>query len=136
MTTERFVPPTGEPVGDAGRDPLTGHVLPHKRDELVAGKVEAMTALGLTVEAIAIELDLRPGQIREHYSREIEVATVRAHAQVAKAVFDMASKPGNLPASKYWLENRAPESWTKDSEKAPTTVIVEVRQFGPPADAT
>lgn len=109
-----FKHPMREPVGDAGRDPVTGKVIPHARDDKTAGQVEAMTALGFSVEEIAVALDLRPGQIRMHYPRELEAAGIKANMQVARAVFDMAKSGKNLPASVFWLRNRA--GWTESDQ--------------------
>lgn len=99
--------PARQPVGDAGRDPLTGKVVPHTRSDRVAGQVEAMAALGFTVEDIAVALDLRPGQIKMYYERELAAAAVKANMQVAKAFFDAAKSGTNWQASLSWLRNRA-----------------------------
>ncbi len=99
--------PARQPVGDAGRDPLTGENVPHTRNDKTAGQVEAMAALGFTVEEIAVALDLRPGQVRQHYVRELESAPVKANMQVAKAFFDVAKSGTNWQASASWLRARA-----------------------------
>ena len=106
---ETFKPPMREPVGDAGRD-ADGALIPHERDEKTAGQVEAMTALGFSVEECAVALNLRPGQIRRYYEPELKAASIKANMQVAKAVFDMAKSGKNLAASMFWLKNRA--GWT------------------------
>lgn len=66
-----------------------------------------MSALGFSVEEIAVALDLRPGQIKMHYPRELEAASVKANMQVAKAFFDVAKSGTNWQASLSWLKNRA-----------------------------
>jgi hypothetical protein len=99
--------PARAPTTDAGRDPLTGETVPHKRTEKVAGQVEAMAALGFTVEEVAVALDLRPGQVRQHYARELAAAPVKANMQVAKAFFDVAKSGKNWQASASWLRARA-----------------------------
>lgn len=99
--------PARQPVGDAGRDPLTGQITPHERSEKTAGQIEAMAAFGFTVEEIAVAVDLRPGQIRQHYARELEAAPVKANMQVAKAFFDIAKSGKNWQASASWLRARA-----------------------------
>lgn len=99
--------PARPPTTDAGRDPLTGDVVPHERSDKVAGQVEAMAALGFSVEEIAVALDLRPGQIRHYYGRELEAAPVKANMQVAKAFFDVAKSGKNWQASASWLRARA-----------------------------
>ncbi len=108
--------PARQPVGDAGRDPLTGKIEPHERTEKVAGQVEAMAALGFTVEEIAVALDLRPGQLRMHYARELDSAPVKANMQVAKAFFDVAKSGKNWQASASWLRARA--GWREGDQQA------------------
>lgn len=112
--SEFKVIPARLPVGDAGRDPLTGEVVPHERSDKVAGQVEAMAALGFTVEEIAVTLDLRPGQLRMHYARELEAAPVKANMQVAKAFFDVAKSGKNWQASLSWLKARG--GWSEGSD--------------------
>lgn len=104
---ESNIIPARQPVGDAGRDPLTGEVVPHTRDEKTAGQVEAMAALGFTAEEIAVTLDLRPGQVRHYYKRELEAAPVKANMQVAKAFYEVAKSGKNWQASASWLRARA-----------------------------
>lgn len=104
---ESSVIPARPSTKDAGRDPLTGEVVPHERTDKVAGQVEAMAAFGFTAEEIAVALDLRPGQVRQHYERELEAAPVKANMQVAKAFFDVAKSGTNWKASMSWLKARA-----------------------------
>lgn len=92
---------------EAGRDPLTGELVPHERDEKTAGQVEAMTALGFSSDEIAVALNLRPGQVRHYYARELETAAVKANMQVAKAFYDVAKSGKNWQASMSWLKARA-----------------------------
>lgn len=101
---------------DAGKDPLTGDVVPHQRDEKIAGQVEAMSALGFCAEEIAVALNLRPGQVRHYYAHELQVAPVKANMQVAKAFFDVAKSGDNWQASLSWLKNRA--GWAEKDESA------------------
>ena len=108
--------PARAPTTDAGRDPLTGELVPHERSEKVAGQVEAMAALGFTAEEIAVALDLRPGQVRHYYARELDAAPVKANMQVAKAFFDVAKSGKNWQASASWLRARA--GWEDGEGKA------------------
>ena len=89
----------------AGRNP-DGTVKPHERDERVAAQVEVMAAMGLSENEICVQLDIRPGQLKEHYGRELDVARNKANLQVARAVFEKA-KGGDMTAAKFWLQNRA-----------------------------
>jgi hypothetical protein len=114
-----FIPrciPARESAAAAGKDPETGAVIPHKRDEKTAGQVEAMAALGFSDEEIAVALNLRPGQVRHYYAGELEVAPVKANMQVAKAFYDVAKSGKNWQASLSWLKARA--GW-KDGDQAP-----------------
>lgn len=90
---------------DAGRLP-DGKAKPHTPDEKTRGMVEAMAAMGMSVNEIAVQLDLRPGQINEHYGRELVTASGRANLAVARAMFEKA-KAGDMTAAKFWLQNRA-----------------------------
>ena len=119
-----FTPPARQSTAEAGRDPLTGEIIPHTRDEKTAGQIEAMTALGFSVEEIAVTLNLRPGQVRHYYAQELETAAVRANMQVAKAVFDMAKSGKNLAASQFWLRNRA--GWKEGADAGQVSVTVNV----------
>lgn len=110
----KFKAPERLSTAEAGKDPLTGELIPHTRDDKTAGQVEAMTALGFSVEEIAVALNLRPGQVRRYYEPELESAAIRANMQVAKAVFDMAKSGKNLAASQFWLRNRA--GWTESED--------------------
>lgn len=107
---------------DAGRDPLTGELVPHERSQKIAGQVEAMAAMGLTSDEIAVALDLRPGQVREYYARELEAAPIKANVQVAQAFFNIAKSGTNWKASHAWLKSRA--GWRdKDADNVLKDVI-------------
>lgn len=109
--------PARAPVGEAGRDPITGETAPHDRNEKTAGQVEAMSAIGFSVEEIAVALDMRPGQVRMHYARELDTAPVKANMQVAKAFFDVAKSGKNWQASLSWLRSRA--GWSDGVQDQP-----------------
>lgn len=105
--TKQKTIPARQSTKNAGRDPITGEKIRHERSEKVAGQVEAMAALGFTVEEIAVAIDLRPGHIRQHYMRELEASPVKANMQVAKAFFEVAKSGKNWQASASWLRARA-----------------------------
>lgn len=108
--------PVREPTTNAGRDPLSGDLVPHARNEHTAGQVEAMAALGCTAEEIAVALDLRPGQVRHYYAVELAAAPVRANVAVAKAFFDVAKSGTSWQASAAWLRARA--GWSDGEQSA------------------
>lgn len=108
--------PARPSTADAGKDPLTGEIVPHERDDKIAGQVEAMAAFGFTSDEIAVALNLRPGQVRHYYAKELEVAPVKANMQVAKAFYDVAKSGKNWQASLSWLKARA--GWA-DNEQQP-----------------
>jgi hypothetical protein len=103
---------------------LTGDLIPHDRDEKTAGQVEAMAALGFSVEEIAVALNLRPGQVKHYYARELEVAPVKANLQVAQAFFNIAKSGKSWQASVSWLKNRA--GWESDGEQGGAGIQVHI----------
>lgn len=118
------VTPARAPVGEAGRDPLTGENEPHERSERVAGQVEVMSGLGFSVEEIAVATNLRPGQIRMHYARELNIAPLSANLQVAQAFYDVAKSGEDWKASLSWLKNRA--GWEENPEPAAAGISINI----------
>lgn len=112
------------PVGDAGRDPFTGGNEPHERTERSAGQVETMSALGFSVEEIALALNVRPGQLRQHYSRELDTAPLNANLQVARAFYDVAKSGQDWKASLSWLKNRA--GWEEDPDPPAAGISINI----------
>lgn len=123
-STTEFKAPTRASTAEAGKDPLTGKLIPHTRDDKTAGQVEAMTACGFSVEEIAVALNLRPGQVKHYYAAELETSAIRANLEVARAVFDMAKSGKNLAASQFWLRNRA--GWTETDEPKGQAIAIHV----------
>lgn len=120
--------PARQPVGDAGRDPETGKIVPHDRNDYTAGQVDAMAALGFSVEEIAVVLNLRPGQIRMHYEPELAAAAVKANMEVATAFLKAAKSGEDWKASQAWLKARA--GWDGDDVKPVMVQVVHITANG------
>lgn len=124
VSTTGFEAPKRTSTADAGKDPLTGEIIPHMRDDKTAGQVEAMTACGFSVEEIAVALNLRPGQVKHYYAAELEASAIRANLEVAKAVYELARSGKNLAASQFWLRNRA--GWTENEQADGQGIAIHV----------
>lgn len=126
MATNRksSIIPAREPVGDAGRDPLTGENDSHERTDRSAGQVETMSALGFSVDEIALALNVRPGKLRQHYARELDTAPLNANMQVAKAFYDVAKSGQDWKASLSWLKNRA--GWEEDPDPPAAGISINI----------
>lgn len=102
-------------VKDIGRDPITGQTIPHVRDERIAQQV-GFYASALSVNEIAVMLNMRPGKLKELYGHELETGLNKANVEVAQAMHKAATE-GDVVAGKFWLKARA--GW-KDGESAQT----------------
>lgn len=98
---------------NAGRDPETGKVRPHVRNEQFAQVVAQMAAVGTPINTIAVALGIRPGQLKEQYSHELEHAAEIANSTVALAAYRMASSGEDPSTTRFWLKAR--NRW-KDGE--------------------
>jgi len=103
---------------DVGKDPETGKVIPHERNELLAKRVAFHVAAGMGPDEICEMLNIRPGQLKECYGNELKHGLNKANVSVAKAVYDSAIA-GDTTAGKFWLKARA--GW-KDGEGAQGSV--------------
>ena len=119
--------PARPPTTNAGRDE-DGNLIPHERDEKTAGQVEAMAALGFTDKEIAVQLNLRPGQVRHYYAQELQAGPVKANMQVAKAFLDVAKSGTNWQASQSWLRARA--GWKNTEDNPNVSVNVQIVRLG------
>lgn len=99
----------------AGRNP-DGTVKPHRRSEVLAKRIEELLALGWDINQVAIEMDLRPGQIRTYYEKEVQLAEARANGLVARALHTKAVS-GDVPAAVFWLKSRGGEKWNPDRKR-------------------
>lgn len=98
----------------AGRNKKSGAIKLHIPNEETALQVATLASVGLTDKEIAVALDLRPGQVREHYGEVLASAPVETNFQVAVQVREMAKSGLNFNASAFWLTHRA--KWTNKLE--------------------
>jgi|SRR6185503_12187651 len=95
------------------RDPETitrddiGLFLPHEPTEVTRAEVMALVSFGNTQEQIASYLDITKKTLEKHYRRELDTATIRANAQVAKRLYNKAVQQDDLQAQIFWLKTRA-----------------------------
>lgn len=99
---------------DCGRDPITGKLIPHTRDERIAKSIGFYVSTGMTENDIAVMLNMRPGQLRKLYGFELKSGLDIANVEVAQSMHK-AAKNGDVVAGKFWLKARA--GW-KDGESA------------------
>ena len=103
---------------DVGRDPATGKVIPHERNERLAKQVGMYVAAGMTENDIAEMLNIRPGLLRECYGKELKHGLNQMVVDVATAMKQQAVN-GDVAAGKFLLKARA--GW-KDGEGAAVAV--------------
>lgn len=114
---------------------------PHKPTEGTRAQVDALAGLvGLPQADIAEFLDIDVKTLRKHYRKELETATVKANAAVAKALFTKATKQNDTAAMIFWLKARAkwsekisPESDT-DDKPMPGRVNIRIVDASVPRD--
>lgn len=138
----------------AGRD-AEGRNIHHKYSRAVERECVRLAKLGGTVDEIAVILNLRPGQVREHYGtkvdRELALHTLEVEAAMllaAKGTFTHPDThvsnyegditltkltrhyPPNQAAAQFWLKHRSPASWPESVEggaRDPDEVAAAVR---------
>lgn len=107
---------------NVGRDPSTGKVIPHERDERVAKQVGFHVAAGISENDIAEMLNIRPGKLKECYGHELKHGLSTMVVEVAGAMKTAALK-GDTTAGKFLLKARA--GW-KDGESATQASVFNV----------
>lgn len=140
----------------AGKDPVTGQNIPHVYSKITERECVRLAKLGGTVDEIAVILNLRPGQVRQHYGakvdRELALHTLEVETAMllaAKGRFThpdthvsnyegyitltrlMRHYPPNQAAAQFWLKHRSPVSWPESAEggsKDPDEVAAAVRE--------
>jgi hypothetical protein len=98
----------------AGKDPVTGKNRPHVRSEAVAKVVAQMAAVGAPINTICVALNIRPGQLKQHYGNELAHASELANSHVALTALRMATSGKDPATTKFWLKAR--NNW-KDGDK-------------------
>lgn len=101
-------------VKNAGRD-AAGCVIPHERSEDVAKVVATYAAQGASENFICSIVNIRPGQLRRHYSQELQHGAEMANQMVASTALAMATSGESEQMTKFWLKARA--KW-RDGETA------------------
>lgn len=96
---------------NVGRD-AEGKVLPHKRTAAIADIVRKHAVAGTDENTICLLLNLRPGQLRQYYARELDTAVAEVNADVAQAIVRQA-KAGHPVLSRFYA--KAKMGW-KDGE--------------------
>jgi hypothetical protein len=68
--------------------------------------VKSMAGFGINQEGIAMTLEISPHTLRKHFRKELDRGAIEANAQVANALFKMASS-GKVPAATiFWVKTR------------------------------
>lgn len=115
--------------------------VPHKPTEGTRAQVDALAGLvGLPQKEIADYLGIDPKTLRKWYKRELETATVKANAAVAKALFTKATKGNDTAAMIFWLKARAKwrektaEEVSDEELQMPTRVNIRIIDASVPRD--
>lgn len=102
----------------------------HIPTEATKGQVDALAGLvGLPQTEISKFLGIDLKTLRKHYRKELDTATVKANAAVAKALFTKATKGEDTTAMIFWLKAKA--KWTEKTE-----VSMEVKNTQPVLNLT
>ena len=91
---------------------------PHEPTEKTRATVKAMSAYGIPQEQVARVLDIDSKTLRLHYRDELDLGVIEANAQVAKTLFQQATKEGNTTAAIWWTKSRM--GWKEKQEIAHT----------------
>lgn len=114
------IPGIDTSVKFAGIDPGTGEVIPHTPNKRTAIKVAQYTAAGLGLNDIAVLLNIRPGQLKQCYSRELATALGATVAEVAGAMIKRAKKVNggavSQRAGEFYLQAKA--GWRTGDQKS------------------
>lgn len=103
---------------NVGKDPQTGKVIPHRRSEKIANIVKRHAIAGTDENTICLLLNIRPGQLRQHYGRELDTAIAETNADVAQAIVKQAKK-GHPILSRFYAKARM--GW-RDGEQSTVPV--------------
>lgn len=79
----------------------------HKPTDQMRAQVSALKSYGHTHKEIASFLEICDDTLTYHYSRELEVAQINANAEVARRLYNRATKKDDLSAQIFWLKTRA-----------------------------
>ncbi len=88
----------------------------HKPTIETRAQVAALYSYGHTQKDIATFLNIAVDTLTYYYMRELETAQINANAEVARRLYNKATKKDDLSAQIFWLKTRA--RWrTEDTEK-------------------
>lgn len=79
---------------------------PHAPTDKQRAEVSAYAGVGLPHEQIATLIDIDEKTLRKHYRKELDRGTAQATANVAKTLYQQATK-GNVAAMIFWMKARA-----------------------------
>ena len=113
----------------------------HKPTEGTRAQVDALAGLvGLPQAEIAAFLAIDLKTLRKHYRKELDTATTKANAAVAKALFTKATKGNDTAAMIFWLKARAKwrektvEEVQDEALQMPTRVNIRIVDASVPRD--
>jgi hypothetical protein len=101
----------------SGKD-QSGRIIPHSPTDRVRALVKQWVATGATEGEIAVLLNIRPGQLRQHYPRELEVGKTEVDMAVGGAIIKKA-KSGDPRMAIFYAKARM--GW-RDGESKPIDV--------------
>lgn len=79
----------------------------HKPTPESRAQVSALKSYGHTHKEIATFLQICDDTLTYYYSRELETASINANAEVARRLYNRATKKDDLAAQIFWLKTRA-----------------------------
>lgn len=103
---------------------------PHVPTDETRAQVHALAACGTRQDNIGRFIGISHITLRKHYADELETAAIKANAEVARSLFDKATKgdgASSVTAAIFWLKARA--GWKE-------CVAVETRAPSPTIDVS
>lgn len=79
----------------------------HEPTEASRSQVTMMAGLGLTQAQIGLLVGCNEETLRKHYGHELEFGVAQATVQVAKTLYEKATKDRDLGAAIFWMKARA-----------------------------
>jgi hypothetical protein len=101
----------------------------HKPTDTTRAQVSALKSYGHTQEEIARFLGIVRDTLTYYYSRELETADINANAEVARRLFNRATKKDDLSAQIFWLKTRARWREKDKDENTDDKILEEVKKL-------
>jgi len=79
----------------------------HRPDDKTREQVERTAGYGLTHDQIARVIGVSDETLRKYYREELHLGVAHANAEVAKSLYQRATKDKNVVACIFWLKCRA-----------------------------